>query len=175
MYYRAFVTTLKLLKFMYDIEAFRAPRRLVGEPAKVRVDPSAPAANTQGTTPRRIKIRPRWAPKTSQRWSTRVRENWSNLRRPRRPPPSLCRQAGHSRFLKRNLFVQLYRLLKRSVRPRRKMNWSRDLPKWPEFLGWSTKRMSWRPRSLPRLSPSQPHKSWLLLRSRTSRWSRPLL
>jgi hypothetical protein len=50
MYYGALITVPKLLEFVYDIKAFRASRRPVGEPLRAHVDLSAPAANTQGAT-----------------------------------------------------------------------------------------------------------------------------
>jgi hypothetical protein len=55
MYCGAFVTISKLSKFVYDVKAFRAPKRPVANPLRARIDPSAPAANNRGTTPQKDK------------------------------------------------------------------------------------------------------------------------
>jgi hypothetical protein len=49
------VTVSRLSEFVYDVESFRPPPRPIGDPLRVRPDPSGPAANTRASTPKKDK------------------------------------------------------------------------------------------------------------------------
>jgi hypothetical protein len=55
MFVGSLVTVPKLSEFVYDVESFRPPVRPIGDPLRVRADPSGPAANTRASTPRKGK------------------------------------------------------------------------------------------------------------------------
>jgi hypothetical protein len=55
MFVGSLVTAPKLSEFVYDVESFRPPPRSIGDPLRVRLDPSGPAANTRASTPRKGK------------------------------------------------------------------------------------------------------------------------
>jgi hypothetical protein len=63
MFVRSLITALKLSEFVYDVDSFRPPARPVGDPLRVRPDPSCLAANTRASTPRKGKGE---APSTAQ-------------------------------------------------------------------------------------------------------------
>jgi hypothetical protein len=73
MYCGTLVTVSKLLKFVYDIEAFRALRRPVGKSVRVPIDPSPPTANTRGATPRKDKGKAQVANKSKPKAMDKVK------------------------------------------------------------------------------------------------------
>jgi hypothetical protein len=56
MFIGSLVTVPRLSEFVYDVESFRPPPRPIGDPLRVRPDPSGPAANTRASTPKKGKI-----------------------------------------------------------------------------------------------------------------------
>ena len=55
MFYDWLASVLRLLEFVYDVEAFMVPRRPVTVTTRFLVDRSPPATNTLGATPIRNK------------------------------------------------------------------------------------------------------------------------
>jgi hypothetical protein len=51
MFIGSLITAPKLSEFVYDVESFHAPMRLIGDPLQAHPNPSGPAANTRGSTP----------------------------------------------------------------------------------------------------------------------------
>jgi hypothetical protein len=49
------VTIPRLSEFVYDVESFCPPPRPIGDPLRVRPDPSSPTANTRASTPKKGK------------------------------------------------------------------------------------------------------------------------